>query len=150
MELAKDVKAVIVLSMTSLMLIILDIVSMQANHEWGMVLPAWVHEIEPHLINLLVPVVFALFGFAMLWAWLGERVGLLIIAVVTAFVTLTNLGATYFRLEAALFEASVICAAQLVVNVPLVVYAVKGYRAAGKPVVAAADSEPALPGPSRS
>jgi hypothetical protein len=128
MDLSRNYKAAIVFMLTSLSLVILDVVSMHANMEWDHALPHWLHAAEPAMINVLTPVVFLIAGLGMLLAWLGRRSGLVVLGVIAAVMALHNILATYYRLEATLFQATVICAAELAANIPVVVYAVKGFR----------------------
>jgi hypothetical protein len=132
MEATRYAKGAVTFTAASVALTLIDITTMFRNPPWMMSKPSWWRDLMPELINVFVPVVFVVVAFGVMWVLSGQRSRqrngyylLLLVAVLSIIVSILT---TYWRLSDSLFQASVVCAVQILTNAAVIYYCLPALR----------------------
>jgi hypothetical protein len=132
MELSRYAKGALVFTAASVALTLIDVSTMYRNPEWMMSKPGWWRDIMPPMINVLVPVVFVAIAFGAWWVLSGKRTvqrnGYYVLLLVAVLSIVVSILTTYWRVSDGLFQASVVCAVQIVTNAAVIYYCIPALR----------------------
>lgn len=128
MQLSRSAKASISFLVATLIIMVFDVVQMNAHMEWEHALPMWLSHAMHTLENVAMPPIIAFGGYAMYLVWTGSRAGYVIIMLISVANVALNLPTTFWRIEAGFLQGGVVCGVEAFIGIAALYYSFIGVR----------------------
>ncbi|HZD72411.1 MAG TPA: hypothetical protein VE776_00725 [Actinomycetota bacterium] len=128
METTRNVKGALSFLAVSMIIVVYDVAGTYTHPKWGEKTPAALMHIMPFLMNVIVPSVFVLAGFAAAYALMGDRRGYLGIMAIGVLALVWDAFPAVWRLQAGAPEGASICIFEMLVGIIMIRYAFLALR----------------------